>query len=200
MTFFFSFLFYRSKIGSEEVTVTVTPNGYADAVCGNRFVMPEERRMTFGSFLDVIERKYNPRGVFYVQKQNSNFTDEFQSLMSDAPADIPWASEALGEYMAFFPSFNLLYLSWLSDFQTFLISNFHCLTPLTGKKPDAVNFWIGDERAVTSSKQTFCLSQKSKNIRNSAQRPLRELVLCDSWPEDFHHAPSHRPAFHPIWY
>ncbi|ELU10957.1 hypothetical protein CAPTEDRAFT_172878 [Capitella teleta] len=106
--------YLRSKIGSEEVTVTVTPNGYADAVCGNRFVMPEERRMTFGSFLDVIERKYNPRGVFYVQKQNSNFTDEFQSLMSDAPADIPWASEALG------------------------------------KKPDAVNFWIGDERAVTS--------------------------------------------------
>ena len=37
--------------------MAVTPDGYADAVSGGRFVMPEERRMTFSSLLDVIEGK-----------------------------------------------------------------------------------------------------------------------------------------------
>ncbi len=45
----------REKVGREEVTVAVTPDGYADAVRGDRFVMPEERRMTFASFLDVLD-------------------------------------------------------------------------------------------------------------------------------------------------
>jgi len=35
----------------------VTPNGYADAVVGDRFVMPEERQMSFSSVLDIIEGK-----------------------------------------------------------------------------------------------------------------------------------------------
>lgn len=64
--------------------------------------------------------------VFYIQKQNSNFTDEFPELICDAAPDIPWFTEALG------------------------------------KAPDAVNFWMGDDRAVTSSKLfryllTFCV-------------------------------------------
>ena len=61
--------------------------------------MPEERQMTFNWFLDILERKVKAAGVFYVQKQNSNFTDEFRDLMSDAAPDIPWATEALGEVM-----------------------------------------------------------------------------------------------------
>lgn len=47
----------REKVGSKVISVAVTPNGYADAVSGDRFVMPEERRMTFSSVLDVIEGK-----------------------------------------------------------------------------------------------------------------------------------------------
>lgn len=44
-------------MGSKAISVAVTPNGYADAVCGERFMMPEERRMTFSSVLDIIEGK-----------------------------------------------------------------------------------------------------------------------------------------------
>ncbi len=36
-------------------------------------------------------------GVFYVQKQNSNFTDEFCALMADADEHIDWATEAFGK-------------------------------------------------------------------------------------------------------
>lgn len=94
------FLVFRSKIGDQSVTVAVTPNGYADAVYQDKFVMPEERTMKFNSFLDIIEKKVQPPGIFYVQKQNSNFTDEFRDLMADAAEEIPWATEAFGNYVA----------------------------------------------------------------------------------------------------
>ncbi|XP_002731421.1 bifunctional peptidase and (3S)-lysyl hydroxylase Jmjd7 [Saccoglossus kowalevskii] len=106
--------YLRNKIGDKSVSVAVTPNGYADAIYKGRFVMPEERKMKFNTFLDIIEKRLESNGVFYVQKQNSNLTTEFQELITDVDVDIPWASEALG------------------------------------KKPDAVNFWIGAEKAVTS--------------------------------------------------
>lgn len=37
------------------VTVAVTPDGYADAVRGERFVLPEERRLPLATVLDVLE-------------------------------------------------------------------------------------------------------------------------------------------------
>ena len=77
--------------------------------------MPEERSMKMEEFLDIIEEPESANGVFYIQKQNSNLTEEFEELMVDVDKEISWASEA----------FN--------------------------KKPDAVNFWMGDSRAVTSS-------------------------------------------------
>ena len=86
----------RDAVGEKPVTVAVTPNGYADAVNKDRFVMPEERVMPFGRFLDILENREGQNGVFYVQKQNSNFTDEFVDLLKDTEEEIPWASEALG--------------------------------------------------------------------------------------------------------
>ncbi|XP_006632536.3 bifunctional peptidase and (3S)-lysyl hydroxylase JMJD7 isoform X1 [Lepisosteus oculatus] len=106
--------YLRERVGSKVISVAVTPNGYADAVCGDRFVMPEERHMPFSSVLDIMERKVESEGVFYVQKQCSNLTEELPELTEDLETHIPWMSEALG------------------------------------KKPDAVNFWLGDSAAVTS--------------------------------------------------
>lgn len=101
-------------MGHKVVSVAVTPNGYADAVFHDRFVMPEERQMPFMDFLDIVEKKVTSPSVFYVQKQCSNLTEEFPELICDVQPDIPWMSEALG------------------------------------KKPDAVNFWLGESAAVTS--------------------------------------------------
>lgn len=106
--------YLRSRIGDLAVTVAVTPTGFADAVHGGVFVTPEERVMKFGEFLDILEGSNPSKAVFYIQKQNSNFTDEFETLEEDVDRDIHWATEAFG------------------------------------KVPDAVNFWMGDERAVTS--------------------------------------------------
>nr|XP_045581536.1 bifunctional peptidase and (3S)-lysyl hydroxylase Jmjd7-like [Procambarus clarkii]XP_045581538.1 bifunctional peptidase and (3S)-lysyl hydroxylase Jmjd7-like [Procambarus clarkii]XP_045581539.1 bifunctional peptidase and (3S)-lysyl hydroxylase Jmjd7-like [Procambarus clarkii]XP_045581540.1 bifunctional peptidase and (3S)-lysyl hydroxylase Jmjd7-like [Procambarus clarkii]XP_045581541.1 bifunctional peptidase and (3S)-lysyl hydroxylase Jmjd7-like [Procambarus clarkii] len=109
-----SFKYLREKVGNKEVSVAVTPNGYADAPCSGYFVMPEERSMKFGNFLNIMENPSIQPGVFYVQKQNSNFTMEFPEIICDAAPDIPWFTEALG------------------------------------RNPDAVNFWMGDQRAVSS--------------------------------------------------
>ncbi|XP_038078293.1 bifunctional peptidase and (3S)-lysyl hydroxylase Jmjd7-like [Patiria miniata] len=113
--------YLRDKIGDKTVTVAVTPNGLADAVYQDKFVMPEERLMPFRSFLDIVEGKSplsqqagSRSGVFYVQKQNSNLLSEFRDIIDDVETELPWASEALG------------------------------------KRPDAVNFWMGEAKAVTS--------------------------------------------------
>lgn len=96
-------------MGSKAVSVAVTPNGYADAVYQDRFVMPEERHMPFSSFLDIVEKKVTSPGVFYVQKQCSNLTEEFPELLGDVEPDIPWMSETLGKEKNKYAKYCLLY-------------------------------------------------------------------------------------------
>uniref|UniRef100_A0AAX7T3Z1 Bifunctional peptidase and (3S)-lysyl hydroxylase JMJD7 n=1 Tax=Astatotilapia calliptera TaxID=8154 RepID=A0AAX7T3Z1_ASTCA len=90
--------YLRYKVGSKVISVAVTPNGYADAVNGDRFVMPEERQMSFSSVLDIIEGKVDKGGgVFYVQKQCSNLLQELPELTADVQPHIAWMSTALGK-------------------------------------------------------------------------------------------------------
>uniref|UniRef100_A0A3Q2DU11 Jumonji domain containing 7 n=1 Tax=Cyprinodon variegatus TaxID=28743 RepID=A0A3Q2DU11_CYPVA len=97
--------FSHWPIGSYEViSVAVTPNGYADAVLGDRFVMPEERQMRFSAVLDIIEGKVQRKGVFYVQKQCSNLLQELPELVDDLEPHVPWMSAALECLNFFFPS------------------------------------------------------------------------------------------------
>ncbi|KAF9093820.1 JmjC domain-containing protein 7 [Mortierella sp. AD031] len=142
-------------LGSKEITVACTPNGWADAVVDDKyFAMPCEKKMTFEQFLDgmpvrtarkntssLAHEGQNNEGslsnglqelglsdgsqtaagavdpyqeVRYIQLQNGNLMTEYEELLGDVPAHIPFISEALG------------------------------------KEPDAVNFWYGDERSTTS--------------------------------------------------
>ena len=106
--------YLRDVIGEKKVTVATTPNGYADATVGDRFVLPHETQMTFEEFLCKLQHSKTGDEIVYVQNQNSSFLEEFAELLPDASEDIGWASEALG------------------------------------KRPDAVNFWMGSSRSVTS--------------------------------------------------
>ncbi|KAG0372832.1 JmjC domain-containing protein 7 [Mortierella sp. AD032] len=142
---------YLAKtLGSKEITVACTPNGWADAVVDDKyFAMPCEKKMTFEQFLDGMPIRTRQRKnagqdgkgslnnglanlglngdsqasvgaadpyqeVRYIQLQNGNLMTEYEELLDDVPAQIPFISEALG------------------------------------KEPDAVNFWYGDERSTTS--------------------------------------------------
>ncbi|XP_078304644.1 bifunctional peptidase and (3S)-lysyl hydroxylase JMJD7 isoform X2 [Panthera onca] len=85
------------SVGSIEVSVAVTPDGYADAVRGDRFMMPAERRLSLSYVLDVLEGQTQHPGVLYVQKQCSNLLTELPQLLPDLESHVPWASEALGK-------------------------------------------------------------------------------------------------------
>ena len=78
--------------------MAVTPTGYADAIVGDCFVTPLEHRMKMHHLLDVLagRREKQPKGVYYIQKQNSNFVEEFSELHSDAEVNLPWATQAFG--------------------------------------------------------------------------------------------------------
>ena len=90
---------HRSKLGKKNVTVAITPNGYADAVEGKFFVTPHYQVMKMELFLNILRGIFpkNLEGVYYIQKQNSNFIEEFNEIHRDAMMEIPWANEAFGE-------------------------------------------------------------------------------------------------------
>ncbi|XP_037358178.1 bifunctional peptidase and (3S)-lysyl hydroxylase JMJD7 isoform X2 [Talpa occidentalis] len=69
----------------------------SDAVRGDRFVMPAERRLPLSCVLDVLEGQTRHPGVLYVQKQCSNLPTELPQLLPDLEPHVPWASEALGK-------------------------------------------------------------------------------------------------------
>ncbi|KAK5646056.1 hypothetical protein RI129_004520 [Pyrocoelia pectoralis] len=113
--------YFLEKIPDKDVTVAITPNGYADGlidVTNNDshtefFVMPEERTMKMTEFLNNMTAPKD-NFVCYIQKQNSNLLDDFKELINDVDIELNWAQQ------------------------------------LFARKPDAVNFWMGDKRAVTS--------------------------------------------------
>jgi jumonji domain-containing protein 7 len=113
--------YFVESIPDKVVTVAVTPNGYADGLAFKTtekgkvqyFVTPEEVNMTMKEFLKKLDDT-SKQYICYIQRQNSNLTDDFAELMCDVESEISWASEAFD------------------------------------KQPDAVNFWMGDARAVTS--------------------------------------------------
>lgn len=87
------------------------------------------------------------RNIHYIQKQNSNFTDDFAELCNDINVELlSFSAEA----------FN--------------------------KNPDAVNFWMGDERAITSSKHSELVSCSILFTYNSYFLPVHkdpyENIYC----------------------
>ena len=96
-TWYICIQYCRKVVGDLEVTVAVTPNGYADAVTDGKFVMPYEKTMHMKDFLNIIESPKDYKGIFYIQKQNSNLTDEFSTLLQDVDSGISWGTDAFGK-------------------------------------------------------------------------------------------------------
>ena len=131
--------YLKNKCDSDKVVkVAVTPNGYADAIIyegslEGKFVMPCEDSMTFKDFIDTLETPDKAEnGIYYIQRQNSNLTEEMSELLQDIK-ELNWAKEAFG------------------------------------KDPDAINFWMGDGRAVTSThkdpyENIYCVVKGFKDI------------------------------------
>ncbi|TFK43526.1 Clavaminate synthase-like protein [Crucibulum laeve] len=127
--------YLANKLGEQEISIAVTPNGQADAVTQGPngqlyFVEPLVEKMTMSAFLSHIsEGEYHPAttDVCYLQSQNGNLfsSDYFHGNANDCPSEFePLRSDILSE------------ITWCSD--------------ALGRSPDAVNIWIGDSRSITS--------------------------------------------------
>lgn len=101
--------YFTQVLKDKKISVAVTPNGYADAITKTTingkptecFVLPEERLITLSDFLTKLEEGENfsdhtvkeSKGIFYIQKQNSNLTEEFPELLTDVDENLLWASD-----------------------------------------------------------------------------------------------------------
>ncbi|KAF8607967.1 Clavaminate synthase-like protein [Ceratobasidium sp. AG-I] len=124
-----------SSMGDRKVSVAITPDGRADALCAlpdgtQCFAEPHTEHMTIHELLTAISQsEQDPSSeVYYLQSQNGNMytasdflsdvdaveKSELEPLLDDVPKEVSWASEALD------------------------------------RTPDAVNVWIGGSRSVTS--------------------------------------------------
>ncbi|KAL3280990.1 hypothetical protein HHI36_004215 [Cryptolaemus montrouzieri] len=91
--------YFTDVLSNKEVTVALTPNGYADAIGRSQdpdditeyFALPEEKIMKMNEFLDNLK---NPMEnyICYIQKQNSNLSD-FPELLDDIEC-LDWALKA----------------------------------------------------------------------------------------------------------
>ena len=88
--------YLRSQLRDTPVTIDITPDGYGDCVKLHKyFVTPLEEKMSFNTFMDIIEGKKIFNGIVYCQHQNSSFTTEFNQLNQDIH-ELSWVREAFG--------------------------------------------------------------------------------------------------------
>lgn len=74
--------YLRKIINTETVQIAVVPkstngDGLADAIVDGKFQLPEERKMSFSEFIDIITGAVTPEdeGIYYLQRQNSCLTE-----------------------------------------------------------------------------------------------------------------------------
>ncbi|KAF9924797.1 JmjC domain-containing protein 7 [Linnemannia zychae] len=135
-------------LGSKEITVACTPNGWADAVVDDKyFAMPCEKKMTFEQFLDgmpIRKRmntpKYgNDKSLSDELKEMELNNDKQSSAEADPYQEVRYIQLQNGNLMT-------EYEELLED----VPDQIPFVSEALGKEPDAVNFWYGDERSTTS--------------------------------------------------
>ncbi|KAJ3215790.1 JmjC domain-containing protein 7 [Clydaea vesicula] len=102
-----AFKLWRSKsylcdvMKNTKIQLAATPNGLADGITDNFFVLPH---LIYCSFNDAIEKFsnakkdvliYDDKISYYIQSQNDNLQSDFKLLFEtgDVPKEIFWASE-----------------------------------------------------------------------------------------------------------
>lgn len=134
------------KFGERKISINVTPNGRGDAVKDGFFVMPEERSMTLRNFVSAMEASRSDEGKINSSKEGTN-----QGSNGKKGAEANEVDETT-------PG-DVFYLSHQNDnlrtqLESLLIGDvpesIAFVDEALGLKPEAVNLWMGDERALTT--------------------------------------------------
>ena len=65
--------YLKEKVGKKIVQIAVVPDGLADAIVDGKFQLPEERKMRFSDFIDILRSQKHAEddGIYYLQRQNN---------------------------------------------------------------------------------------------------------------------------------
>ena len=137
---------YRLYLSWVQVTVAVTPNGRADAVCYTKtdgkndipkpyFVLPLERQMQMSDFLEHLVTQQPT----WQKQDTSSGVEEEGSGSPAGQQEIMYMQQQNGNFTLHFPEL-------LSDIDPEL----PWASKAFGASPDAVNLWIGSDQSVTS--------------------------------------------------
>ena len=159
--------YLRKKMNDKIVTIAATPNGFADAVYKNKyFVLPQQRLMSFTDFVDHLEFYHdhdsskcqwnidNKQECKIEQINDENATEKkynFDDKEDDDDNDDNYCSLCneilycqlqngcmIDEYDVLCDDIELE-IEWVSK--------------ALNKKPDAINFWMGENRSISSLHQ-----------------------------------------------
>ncbi|KAI1304583.1 JmjC domain-containing protein 7 [Mortierella claussenii] len=141
--------YLATTLGNKEITVACTPNGWADAVVDDKyFAMPCEKKMTFEQFLDGMpirtrKHRYSTYGDTLNDLEDHTENLDLKSgngrVGGDPYQEVRYIQLQNGNLMT-------EYEELLGD----VPEDIPFASEALGKKPDAVNFWYGDERSTTS--------------------------------------------------
>ncbi|XP_008217295.2 bifunctional peptidase and (3S)-lysyl hydroxylase Jmjd7 [Nasonia vitripennis] len=114
--------YFKEKLANKLVTVAVTPNGYADAIA--------KEKTLHGT---------NDKEVFVMPEERQMTMNDFLEKLENPRNDsIFYIQKQNSNFEDFFEL-------WKD-----VDSNIKWATEAFNTKPDAINFWMGDERAITS--------------------------------------------------
>ncbi len=124
---------------TKEVTVDVTPTGYGDAPVGDYFVTPHERRVTFPEFLQMLQDPtFNGRNRYSPHSLLDSRHREFQHKHHNI-SGVPYVQHQ-----------NNSMATEFSDLWEDIEHDVPWATEALGVTPDVTNFWMGDQRSITS--------------------------------------------------
>ncbi|KAF9112476.1 JmjC domain-containing protein 7 [Mortierella sp. AM989] len=142
---------YLAKaLGQKDITIACTPTGWADAVVDDKyFAMPCEKKMSFEQFLDGMPIRTNKNKISGDEsRRDENFDLENRTKSMGL--------ESVEKNIDPYQEVRYIQLqngNLMTEYEELLMdvpSDIPFATEALGKKPDAVNFWYGDERSTTS--------------------------------------------------
>lgn len=116
--------YFEEKIGDKLVNVAVTPNGYADAITKEQKLSGTSNK----EYFTLPEERY------------ITMNDFLKTLENPCKNSIYYIQKQNSNFEEF------------SELWRDIDSDISWATEALGTKPDAINFWMGDQRAITSSK------------------------------------------------
>lgn len=139
--------YLTDQLRDKEVTVAVTPNGRADAVCNvavetpdqqpqPHFVLPLERQMLMADFLQHMNQ---PSSQTSCTPPGNCAADTTSNQHNTTHPEVMYIQQQNGNFTSHFPELADdvdADLPWASE--------------AFGAEPDAVNLWIGNDQSVTS--------------------------------------------------